>query len=236
MGPRPGQAVTGPADARQRAGRFPAWSCESSHLRFTWRSRSSRTCGGGCVATRWPEPAPGPPWSQGTDLDYLRALTGYWVDGFDWRRQETPAQRVRPLHGRDRWGDGAFRAPALGQAAAGPHARLAQLLRRDASARRSTRGPLRSRRAVPAGLRLLVASPEGRSGPRVRRAPVAPAHAGAWVRAVRRVWRRLRRRRRDVHGADGAVAHGRHPSEHGRGEPVPGAGLGTAHAGRERLP
>lgn len=40
-------------------------------------------------ATRWPEPAPGPAWSQGTDLDYLRALTSYWVDGFDWRAQES---------------------------------------------------------------------------------------------------------------------------------------------------
>jgi len=40
-------------------------------------------------ATRWPQPAPGPAWSQGTDLDYLRALTSYWVDEFDWRRQES---------------------------------------------------------------------------------------------------------------------------------------------------
>jgi pimeloyl-ACP methyl ester carboxylesterase len=39
-------------------------------------------------ATRWPEPAPGPPWSQGTDLDYLRDLTSYWADEFDWREQE----------------------------------------------------------------------------------------------------------------------------------------------------
>jgi pimeloyl-ACP methyl ester carboxylesterase len=40
------------------------------------------------LATRWPDPAPGPAWSQGTDLDYLRALTAYWLDGFDWRAQE----------------------------------------------------------------------------------------------------------------------------------------------------
>jgi pimeloyl-ACP methyl ester carboxylesterase len=39
-------------------------------------------------STRWPDPAPGPAWSQGTDLDYLRDLTGYWLDGFDWREQE----------------------------------------------------------------------------------------------------------------------------------------------------
>ena len=38
--------------------------------------------------TRWPDPAPGSPWSQGTDLDYLRALVDYWLDGFDWRHEE----------------------------------------------------------------------------------------------------------------------------------------------------
>ncbi len=38
--------------------------------------------------TRWPDPAPGEPWSQGVDLDYLRGLLGYWADGFDWRAQE----------------------------------------------------------------------------------------------------------------------------------------------------
>jgi pimeloyl-ACP methyl ester carboxylesterase len=40
------------------------------------------------LTTRWPDPAPGPPWSQGTDLLYLRSLVGYWVEGFDWREQE----------------------------------------------------------------------------------------------------------------------------------------------------
>jgi pimeloyl-ACP methyl ester carboxylesterase len=38
--------------------------------------------------TRWPGPAPGAPWEQGTDLDYLRRLLGYWAGGFDWRRRE----------------------------------------------------------------------------------------------------------------------------------------------------
>ena len=38
--------------------------------------------------TRWPDPAPGGPWAQGTDLEYLRDLLAYWADGFDWRRQE----------------------------------------------------------------------------------------------------------------------------------------------------
>ena len=39
-------------------------------------------------ASRWPDPAPGPSWSQGTDLDYLRNLVDYWVEKFDWRVQE----------------------------------------------------------------------------------------------------------------------------------------------------
>src|SRR2546421_11724392 len=38
--------------------------------------------------TRWPDPAPGGPWAEGTDRDYLRGLLAYWADGFDWRRQE----------------------------------------------------------------------------------------------------------------------------------------------------
>ena len=38
--------------------------------------------------TRWPGPAPGAPWAQGTDLGYLQDLLAYWAAGFDWRAQE----------------------------------------------------------------------------------------------------------------------------------------------------
>jgi Epoxide hydrolase N terminus len=38
--------------------------------------------------TRWPDPVPGEPWSQGTDLDQLRRLLAYWAEGFDWRARE----------------------------------------------------------------------------------------------------------------------------------------------------
>jgi pimeloyl-ACP methyl ester carboxylesterase len=38
--------------------------------------------------TRWPDPAPGEPWGQGTDLAYMKELLAYWADGFDWRAQE----------------------------------------------------------------------------------------------------------------------------------------------------
>lgn len=38
--------------------------------------------------TRWPDQIPGIGWEQGTDLDELRQLLGYWADAFDWRAQE----------------------------------------------------------------------------------------------------------------------------------------------------
>jgi pimeloyl-ACP methyl ester carboxylesterase len=39
-------------------------------------------------ATRWPDPAPGGGWDSGTDVEWLRSLCEYWIDGFDWRAQE----------------------------------------------------------------------------------------------------------------------------------------------------
>jgi len=43
--------------------------------------------------TRWPDPAPGEPWSQGTDDGYLRDLLAYWADGYDWRAEERELNR-----------------------------------------------------------------------------------------------------------------------------------------------
>jgi pimeloyl-ACP methyl ester carboxylesterase len=40
------------------------------------------------AATRWPQPAPGEPWSLGTDDAYLQELVRYWRSGFDWRARE----------------------------------------------------------------------------------------------------------------------------------------------------
>jgi pimeloyl-ACP methyl ester carboxylesterase len=69
-------------------------------------------------ATRWPPPAPGGPWAQGADLEYLRALLAYWADGFDWRarerelnsfshfRAELDGVRVHFVHERSPGGDG----------------------------------------------------------------------------------------------------------------------------------
>jgi pimeloyl-ACP methyl ester carboxylesterase len=46
-------------------------------------------------ATRWPEAAPGEPWTQGADLGYLREVTGYWAEEFDWRARE---RELNELH------------------------------------------------------------------------------------------------------------------------------------------
>lgn len=38
--------------------------------------------------TRWPDEIPGTGWAYGADVDYLKELTAYWRDQFDWRAQE----------------------------------------------------------------------------------------------------------------------------------------------------
>ena len=38
--------------------------------------------------TRWPDQQPNSAWLYGTDVDYLRDLTDYWLTGFNWRHQE----------------------------------------------------------------------------------------------------------------------------------------------------
>jgi pimeloyl-ACP methyl ester carboxylesterase len=45
-------------------------------------------------ATRWPDAPRDAGWSLGTDLDYLRGLTAYWADGFDWPAQEAALARL----------------------------------------------------------------------------------------------------------------------------------------------
>jgi pimeloyl-ACP methyl ester carboxylesterase len=46
------------------------------------------------LATRWPSPAPGPAWVQGTDLEYLQYLLAHWSEGFDWRSEERRINRI----------------------------------------------------------------------------------------------------------------------------------------------
>ncbi|HLY56108.1 MAG TPA: epoxide hydrolase [Stellaceae bacterium] len=38
--------------------------------------------------TRWPDELDAPEWSYGADLGWLRRVTEYWRDGFDWRAAE----------------------------------------------------------------------------------------------------------------------------------------------------
>jgi pimeloyl-ACP methyl ester carboxylesterase len=49
-------------------------------------------------ATRWPDPAPGPAWDQGTDGDFLADLLSYWADRFNWRAQERLLNSVPQFH------------------------------------------------------------------------------------------------------------------------------------------
>ena len=44
--------------------------------------------------TRWPSQLPGLTWATGMDVDFLRTLTKYWLEEFDWRRIETDLNRV----------------------------------------------------------------------------------------------------------------------------------------------
>ncbi len=47
-------------------------------------------------ATRWPEPAPATAdgWAQGIPLDYLRDLTTYWAEAYDWRATQDRVNEI----------------------------------------------------------------------------------------------------------------------------------------------
>jgi pimeloyl-ACP methyl ester carboxylesterase len=47
--------------------------------------------------TRWPDQIAGSGWEYGADLAFLRGLTEYWRDGFDWRAQEEAVNRLPQL-------------------------------------------------------------------------------------------------------------------------------------------
>ena len=44
--------------------------------------------------TRWPGEMHEAGWEYGTNLDYLKSLTRYWADSFDWRAQEREINRL----------------------------------------------------------------------------------------------------------------------------------------------
>jgi hypothetical protein len=49
-------------------------------------------------ATRWPDSVSAVPWQHGADLAYMGELVAYWLDEFDWRRQEAMLNAVLPSH------------------------------------------------------------------------------------------------------------------------------------------
>src|SRR5262249_55860106 len=59
--------------------------------------------------TRLPETAPGEPWSQGTDRDWLDGLLGYWAGGVGWRAPGPGMERVAPHPAPARGPPGHFR-------------------------------------------------------------------------------------------------------------------------------
>ena len=38
--------------------------------------------------TRWPDEIPGSGWDYGSNLTYVKELVDYWIEEFDWRKQE----------------------------------------------------------------------------------------------------------------------------------------------------
>jgi len=44
-------------------------------------------------ATRWPDSISGAGWAYGADLQYMQGLQNYWLNDFDWRKQEAGMNR-----------------------------------------------------------------------------------------------------------------------------------------------
>ena len=87
--------TAGPPDGATGAGIQPFAVAVDTTVLDDLRARIRRT--------RLPGAAPGEPWAQGTDRDWLDALLGYWADGFDWRAAERELNRF--AHYRARIGD-----------------------------------------------------------------------------------------------------------------------------------
>ncbi|MCD6054971.1 MAG: epoxide hydrolase [Rubrobacteraceae bacterium] len=67
--------------------------------------------------TRWTDEIEGAGWDYGTSLGYLKGLTDYWRDGFDWRKQEAELNRSAQF-----WAEiGGFRIHFVHERGKGPH-------------------------------------------------------------------------------------------------------------------
>ena len=48
--------------------------------------------------TRWPDEVEGAGWDYGTPLAYLRELVDYWIDDYDWRKEEAALNELPQFH------------------------------------------------------------------------------------------------------------------------------------------
>ena len=44
--------------------------------------------------TRWPDELDNENWTDGTNMKFLKNLCAYWVDGFDWKKQEDILNKI----------------------------------------------------------------------------------------------------------------------------------------------
>src|SRR5262245_52055694 len=47
------------------------------------------------TATRWPDENPGGGWQYGSDLKFMKELTSYWRERYDWRTHEARLNRLK---------------------------------------------------------------------------------------------------------------------------------------------
>ena len=178
------------------------------------------------AATRWPSKELVADRSQGVQLATIQELARYWATDYDWRAVRGEAERAAAVQDRDRRGGHPLHpreVAARGRAAADHDARLARLGHRAARgrrpahrpdrARRTRRGRVRPRAAVPARLRLLRRAGRDRLGPRPRRAGLGGADAPPRLHPLRRPGRRPGRRGHRRDGPPGTRGAARHPHE-----------------------
>ena len=48
--------------------------------------------------TRWPDELDNENWIDGTNMKFLKNLCAYWVNGFDWKKQEDVLNKKDSLH------------------------------------------------------------------------------------------------------------------------------------------
>ena len=48
--------------------------------------------------TRWPDEIPNSDWDYGSNMAYVRELADYWLNGFDWRKQEAMLNGFSQFH------------------------------------------------------------------------------------------------------------------------------------------